>query len=140
MKFTVNRAEGEARSFTTPGTYVVTIAAVKEGPLDRNGNPVSIVTYRGENGEIISDRYQPKETQFWRLNKLVAVCNVEISDGEQFDFTRAGALTKFLERFVSQRLTVTIEPETYTKKDGSEGTSMRVRGISKAPTVIEEAY
>jgi len=140
MKFVVNRSEGETKSFTTPGTYTVTVASVKDGPLDRNGNPVSIMTLRGEQGEIISDRFQPKETQFWRLNRLVSICTLDLSDGEEFDFTRAGALTKFLERFVGQRINITIEPETYVKKDGSEGTSMRVRGMAKAPAVIEDAF
>lgn len=140
MKFIVNRAEGEIRSFSAPGKYIVTVASAKEAPLDRNGNSATLVTFRGEGGEIISDRYQAKETQFWRLNQLVAASNVEISDGEEFDFTRPGSLTKFLERFVGQRCEVTLSNETYTGRDGQPVTTLRVRGLAKAPTQIDEAF
>lgn len=140
MKFIVNRAEAETKSFTQPGTYTVTIAAVKEAALDRNGDPVTTVTFRGEQGEVISDRYQAKPNQIWKLQKLVAVTALPIEDGEEFDFSRSGALTTFLQRFVNQRLNVTLETEAYTKKDGTEGSSMRIRGIAKAPAEVEEAF
>lgn len=140
MKFIVNRAEAETKAFTTPGTYTVSIASAKDGPLDRNGDPVTNVAFRGEAGEIISDRYQAKPNQIWKLQKLVAVTNLPIDDGEEFDFSRPGALTSFLDRFVGQRLRITIESESYTKKDGSEGSAMRIRAMSKVPAEIEEAF
>jgi hypothetical protein len=140
MKFIVNRAEAETKSFTQPGTYTVTIAAVKEAALDRNGDPVTTVTFRGDQGEVISDRYQAKPNQIWKLQKLVAVTALPIEDGEEFDFSRSGALTAFLTRFVNQRLTVTLETEAYTKKDGTEGSAMRIRGMAKAAAQVDEAY
>lgn len=140
MKFIVNRAEAETKSFTQPGTYTVTIASVKEAALDRNGDPVTTVTFRGDQGEVISDRYQAKPNQIWKLQKLVAVTALPIEDGEEFDFSRSGALTAFLTRFVNQRLNVTLETEAYTKKDGTEGSAMRIRGMAKAPAQVEEAF
>ena len=123
MKFTLNRAEAEIKGFSEPGTYNVAIVACKEAPLDKNGDGGVILRYRADDGRSINDRFSLKETMLWRINALAAVTNVEVPDGESFDFSVPGAFTDFLSRWVGQRLKITLE---------QDGQYLRIRKLEKA--------
>lgn len=128
MKFTVNRAEAETKTFAGPGTYVVSVAGVKDGPLDRNGDIPTLIRYRSDDGCSIVDRFYAKETQAWRINQLAAVTSVDIPDGAEFDLSKPGALTALLTHWVGQRLKISID---------QDGEYLRVKRLEKAP---EEAF
>jgi hypothetical protein len=62
MKFTVDRSQAEVKPFASPGEYIVTVNSCKDDNLDKNGNPVCTLRYKGGNGEVISDRFVLKDT------------------------------------------------------------------------------
>jgi len=70
MKFTVDRSQAEVKPFASPGEYIVTVNSCKDDNLDKNGNPVCTLRYKGGNGEVISDRFVLKDTMMWRLQAL----------------------------------------------------------------------
>lgn len=134
MKFVVDRSQAEAKNFTTPGEYTVIVSSAKDEGLDKNGNPVCILKYKGAGGEIISDRFTLKDTMMWRLQALISATEANIDDGAEFDFSVGGAFTRFLQGFVGLSMIVVLENEKYTDKNGQEQTTLRVRRMKKVPS------
>ncbi len=134
MKFVVDRSQAEPKNFPGPGEYTVIVASAKDEGLDKNGNPVCILKYRGENGEIVSDRFTLKDTMMWRLQALISATDANIDDGAEFDFSVGGAFTRFLQGFVGLSLVVSLENEQYTDKNGAPQTTLRVKRMKKVPS------
>jgi hypothetical protein len=138
MKFTVDRASAEVKPFAGPGEYTVTINSCKDDGLDKNGNPVAILRFKGEGGEVVSDRFVLKENQMWRLQALISASEANISDGDEFDFSIGGAFLRFLQGFVGLRLVVVLEEEKYTDKNGVEQVTLRVKRMKKVPVDVDD--
>ena len=138
MKFTVDRSQAEVKPFASPGEYIVTVNSCKDDGLDKNGNPVCTLRYKGGNGEVISDRFVLKETQMWRLQALIAATEASINDGDQYDFSIGGAFLRFLQGFVGLQLVVVLEEEKYTDKNGAEQVTLRVKRMKKVPVDVDD--
>ena len=138
MKFTVDRSQAEVKPFASPGEYIVTVNSCKDDNLDKNGNPVCTLRYKGGNGEVISDRFVLKETMMWRLQALIAATEASINDGDQYDFSIGGAFLRFLQGFVGLQLVVVIEEEKYTDKNGAEQVTLRVKRMKKVPVDVDD--
>ena len=116
MKFTVDRSQAEVKPFASPGEYIDTVNSAKDDNLDKNGNPVCTLRYKGGNGEVVSDRFVLKDTMMWRLQALISATEANISDGDEFDFSIGGAFFRFLQGFVGLQLVVVLEEEKYTDR------------------------
>jgi hypothetical protein len=138
MKFTVDRSQAEVKPFASPGEYIVTVNSCKDDNLDKNGNPVCTLRYKGGNGEVISDRFVLKETMMWRLQALISATEANIADGDEFDFSIGGAFFRFLQGFVGLQLVVVIEEEKYTDKNGAEQVTLRVKRMKKVPVDVDD--
>ena len=138
MKFTVDRSQAEVKPFASPGEYIVTVNSCKDDNLDKNGNPVCTLRYKGGNGEVISDRFVLKDTMMWRLQALISATEANIADGDEFDFSIGGAFFRFLQGFVGLQLVVVIEEEKYTDKQGAEQVTLRVKRMKKVPVDVDD--
>jgi hypothetical protein len=138
MKFTVDRSQAEVKPFASPGEYIVTVNSCKDDNLDKNGNPVCILRFKGGNGEVISDRFVLKDTMMWRLQALIAATEASINDGDQYDFSIGGAFFRFLQGFVGLQLVVVLEEEKYTDKQGAEQVTLRVKRMKKVPVDVDD--
>jgi hypothetical protein len=138
MKFTVDRSQAEVKPFASPGEYIVTVNSCKDDNLDKNGNPVCTLRYKGGNGEVISDRFVLKDTMMWRLQALISATEANINDGDEFDFSIGGAFFRFLQGFVGLQLVVVIEEEKYTDKNGAEQVTLRVKRMKKVPVDVDD--
>ncbi len=138
MKFTVDRSQAEVKPFAAPGEYIVTVNSAKDDNLDKNGNPVCTLRYKGGNGEVVSDRFVLKETMMWRLQALISATEADISDGDQYDFSISGAFFRFLQGFVGLQLVVVLEEEKYTDKHGAEQVTLRVKRMKKVPADVDD--
>jgi hypothetical protein len=138
MKFTVDRSQAEVKPFASPGEYIVTVNSCKDDNLDKNGNPVCTLRYKGGNGEVISDRFVLKDTMMWRLQALISATEANIADGDEFDFSIGGAFFRFLQGFVGLQLVVVIEEEKYTDKNGAEQVTLRVKRMKKVPADVDD--
>jgi len=138
MKFTVDRSQAEVKPFASPGEYIVTVNSCKDDNLDKNGNPVCILRFKGGNGEVISDRFVLKDTMMWRLQALIAATEASINDGDQYDFSIGGAFFRFLQEFVGLQLVVVLEEEKYTDKQGAEQVTLRVKRMKKVPVDVDD--
>ena len=138
MKFTVDRSQAEVKPFASPGEYIVTVNSCKDDGLDKNGNPVTTLRFKGGNGEVISDRFVLKESQMWRLQALIAATEASINDGDQYDFSIGGAFLRFLQGFVGLQLVAVIEEEKYTDKNGAEQVTLRVKRMKKVPVDVDD--
>jgi hypothetical protein len=138
MKFTVDRSQAEVKPFASPGEYIVTVNSCKDDNLDKNGNPVCTLRYKGGNGEVISDRFVLKDTMMWRLQALISATEANIADGDEFDFSIGGAFFRFLQGFVGLQLVVVIEEEKYTDKHGAEQVTLRVKRMKKVPVDVDD--
>jgi hypothetical protein len=138
MKFTVDRSQAEVKPFASPGEYIVTVNSCKDDNLDKNGNPVCTLRYKGGNGEVISDRFVLKDTMMWRLQALISATEANIADGDEFDFSIGGAFFRFLQGFVGLQLVVVIEEEKYTDKNGAEQVTLRVKRMKKVPVDVDD--
>jgi hypothetical protein len=134
MKFKVDRSQAEVKPFPGPGEYTVVIHSTKDEGLDKNGNPVVVLRYKGAGGEVISDRFTLKDTMMWRLQALISATEADIKDGDEFDFSIGGAFQRFLQGFVGLAMGIVIEEEKYTDKNGAEQTALRVRRMKKLPS------
>jgi hypothetical protein len=134
MKFKVDRSQAEVKPFPGPGEYTVVIQSAKDEGLDKNGNPVVILRYKGAGGEVISDRFTLKDTMMWRLQALISATEADIKDGDEFDFSIGGAFQRFLQGFVGLAMAIVIEEEKYTDKNGAEQTALQVRRMKKLPS------
>ena len=134
MKFKVDRSQAEVKPFPGPGEYTVVIQSAKDEGLDKNGNPVVVLRYKGASGEVISDRFTLKDTMMWRLQALISATEADIKDGDEFDFSIGGAFQRFLQGFVGLAMSIVIEEEKYTDKNGAEQTALRVRRMKKLPS------
>lgn len=134
MKFKVDRSQAEVKPFPGPGEYTVVIQSAKDEGLDKNGNPVVVLRYKGAGGEVISDRFTLKDTMMWRLQALISATEADIKDGDEFDFSIGGAFQRFLQGFVGLAMAIVIEEEKYTDKNGAEQTALRVRRMKKLPS------
>ena len=134
MKFKVDRSQAEVKPFPGPGEYTVVIQSAKDEGLDKNGNPVVVLRYKGAGGEVISDRFTLKDTMMWRLQALISATEADIKDGDEFDFSIGGAFQRFLQGFVGLAMGIVIEEEKYTDKNGAEQTALRVRRMKKLPS------
>lgn len=134
MKFTVDRSQAEVKPFAAPGEYTVVISSAKDDGLDKNGNAVVTLKYKGGGGEIASDRFALKETLMWRVQALISATEANIDDGREFDFSVTGAFHQFLSGFVGLSLNIVLEEEKYTDKNGAEQTTLRVRRMKKVPS------
>jgi hypothetical protein len=134
MKFKVDRSQAEVKPFPGPGEYTVVIQSAKDEGLDKNGNPVVVLRYKGAGGEVISDRFTLKDTMMWRLQALISATEADIKDGDEFDFSIGGAFQRFLQGFVGLGMGIVIEEEKYTDKNGAEQTALRVRRMKKLPS------
>lgn len=134
MKFKVDRSQAEVKPFAGPGEYTVVISACKDDGLDKSGNSIVSLRYKGPSGEVISDRFVLKDTMMWRLQALISATEANIDDGAEFDFSVSGAFYRFLQGFVGLSLVITIEEEKYTDKNGQEQTALRVRRMKKVPS------
>ena len=134
MKFKVDRSQAEVKPFPGPGEYTVVIQSAKDEGLDKNGNPVVVLRYKGAGGEVISDRFTLKDTMMWRLQMLIGATDANIDDGAEFDFSIGGAFQRFLQGFVGLGMGIVIEEEKYTDKNGAEQTALRVRRMKKLPS------
>lgn len=137
MKFTVDRSQAEVKPFASPGEYTVTVNSCKDDGLDKNGNPVATLRYKGANGEVVSDRFVLKETMMWRLQALISATEASINDGDQYDFSIGGAFLRFLQGFVGLQLVVVLEEEKYTDKHGAEQVTLRVKRMKKVPVDLD---
>lgn len=137
MKFTVDRSQAEVKPFAAPGEYTVTVNSCKDDGLDKNGNPVATLRYKGANGEVVSDRFVLKETMMWRLQALISATEASINDGDQYDFSIGGAFLRFLQGFVGLQLVVVLEEEKYTDKNGAEQVTLRVKRMKKVPVDLD---
>jgi hypothetical protein len=138
MKFTVDRSQAEVKPFASPGEYIVTVNSCKDDNLDKNGNPVCTLRYKGGNGEVISDRFVLKDTMMWRLQALISATEANIADGDEFDFSIGGAFFRFLQGFVGLQLVVVLEEEKYTDKHGAEQVTLRVKRMKKVPVDVDD--
>jgi hypothetical protein len=138
MKFTVDRSQAEVKPFASPGEYIVTVNSCKDDNLDKNGNPVCTLRYKGGNGEVISDRFVLKDTMMWRLQALISATEANIADGDEFDFSIGGAFFRFLQGFVGLQLVVVLEEEKYTDKQGAEQVTLRVKRMKKVPVDVDD--
>lgn len=134
MKFKVDRSQAEVKPFPGPGEYAVVIQSAKDEGLDKNGNPVVVLRYKGAGGEVISDRFTLKDTMMWRLQALISATEADIKDGDEFDFSIGGAFQRFLQGFVGLAMAIVIEEEKYTDKNGAEQTALRVRRMKRIPS------
>jgi len=134
MKFKVDRSQAEVKPFPGPGEYTVVIQSAKDEGLDKNGNPVVVLRYKGAGGEVISDRFTLKDTMMWRLQALISATEADIKDGDEFDFSIGGAFQRFLQGFVGLAMGIVIEEEKYTDKNGAEQTALRVRRMKRLPS------
>ena len=134
MKFKVDRSQAEVKPFPGPGEYTVVIQSAKDEGLDKNGNPVVVLRYKGAGGEVISDRFTLKDTMMWRLQALISATEADIKDGDEFDFSIGGAFQRFLQGFVGLGMGIVLEEEKYTDKNGAEQTALRVRRMKKLPS------
>ena len=134
MKFKVDRSQAEVKPFPGPGEYTVVIQSAKDEGLDKNGNPVVILRYKGADGETIIDRFTLKDTMMWRIQMLIGATDANIDDGAEFDFSIGGAFQRFLQGFVGLGMAIVIEEEKYTDKNGAEQTTLRVRRMKKLPS------
>lgn len=137
MTFKVDRSAAEVKPFAGPGEYTVVINSCKDDGLDKSGNSVATLRYKGANGEVISDRFLLKETMMWRIQALISATEANIDDGAEFDFSVNGAFFRFLQGFVGLSLIVVLEEEKYTDKNGAEQTTLRVRRMKKVPSDID---
>ena len=137
MTFKVDRASAEVKPFAAPGEYTVTVNSCKDDGLDKNGNAVATLRYKGPAGEVISDRFVLKDTMMWRLQALISATEANIADGDEFDFSIGGAFLRFLQGFVGLSLVIVIEEERYTDKFGAEQTAFRVRRMKKLPVDLD---
>lgn len=138
MKFTVDRSQAEVRNFAGPGEYTVIVASAKDEGLDKYGNQVVTVRYKGSGGEQVSDRFTLKETVMWRVQSLISATEAAIDDGKEFDFSLPGAFLGFLQGFIGLNLNIVLEEESYKDKDGNEKTTLRVKRLKKTPA--DEAF
>lgn len=138
MKFTVDRSQAEVKPFASPGEYIVTVNSCKDDNLDKNGNPVCTLRYKGANGEVIGDRFVLKDTMMWRLQALISATEANIADGDEFDFSIGGAFFRFLQGFVGLQLVVVLEEEKYTDKHGAEQVTLRVKRMKKVPVDVDD--
>jgi hypothetical protein len=134
MKFKVDRSQAEVKPFAGPGEYTVVIQSAKDEGLDKNGNSVATLRYKGPSGEVISDRFILKDTMMWRIQALISATEANIDDGDEFDFSVNGAFFRFLQGFVGLSMIVVLEEEKYTDKNGQEQTALRVRRMKKVPS------
>jgi hypothetical protein len=134
MKFKVDRSQAEVKPFPGPGEYTVVIQSAKDEGLDKNGNPVVVLRYKGAGGEVISDRFTLKDTMMWRLQALISATDANIDDGAEFDFSVGGAFQRFLQGFVGLGMSIVLEEEKYTDKNGAEQTALRVRRMKRIPS------
>ena len=137
MTFKVDRASAEVKPFAGPGEYTVTVNSCKDDGLDKNGNAVATLRYKGPAGEVISDRFVLKDTMMWRLQALISATEANIADGDEFDFSVGGAFLRFLQGFVGLSLVIVIEEEKYIDKHGAEQTAFRVRRMKKLPVDLD---
>jgi len=137
MTFKVDRASAEVKPFAAPGEYTVTVNSCKDDGLDKSGNAVATLRYKGPAGEVISDRFLLKETMMWRIQALISATEANIDDGAEFDFSVNGAFFRFLQGFVGLSLIVVLEEEKYTDKNGAEQIALRVRRMKKVPSDID---
>lgn len=134
MKFTVDRSQAEVKPFPGPGEYTVVVSSAKDEGLDKNGNAVVTLKYKGAAGEIVSDRFALKETLMWRVQALISATEANIDDGKEFDFSVSGAFYGFLAAFIGLSMVIVLEEEKYTDKNGVEQTTLRVRRMKKVPS------
>jgi hypothetical protein len=134
MKFKVDRSQAEVKPFPGPGEYTVVIQSAKDEGLDKNGNPVVVLRYKGAGGEVISDRFTLKDTMMWRLQALISATDANIDDGAEFDFSVGGAFQRFLQGFVGLGMSIVLEEEKYTDKHGAEQIALRVRRMKRLPS------
>jgi hypothetical protein len=137
MTFKVDRSAAEVKPCAGPGEYTVVINSCKDDGLDKSGNSVATLRYKGANGEVISDRFLLKETMMWRIQALISATEANIDDGAEFDFSVNGAFFRFLQGFVGLSLIVVLEEEKYTDKNGAEQIALRVRRMKKVPSDID---
>jgi hypothetical protein len=134
MKFKVDRSQAEVKPFAGPGEYTVIVNSCKDDGLDKSGNSVAILRYKGPSGEVVSDRFVLKDTMMWRIQALISATEANIDDGAEFDFSLNGAFFRFLQGFVGLSLVIVLEEEKYTDKFGAEQTALRVRRMKKVPS------
>jgi hypothetical protein len=134
MKFKVDRSQAEVKPFPGPGEYTVVIQSAKDEGLDKNGNPVVILRYKGADGETIIDRFTLKDTMMWRIQMLIGATDANIDDGAEFDFSVGGAFQRFLQGFVGLGMSIVLEEEKYTDKQGAEQIALRVRRMKRLPS------
>ena len=134
MKFVVDRSQAEVKPFAGPGEYTIVIQSAKDEGLDKNGNPVVVLRYKGAGGEVISDRFTLKDTMMWRLQALISATDANIDDGAEFDFSVGGAFQRFLQGFVGLAMGIVLEEEKYTDRNGAEQTALRVRRMKRLPS------
>lgn len=137
MKFTVDRSQAEVKPFSKAGEYTVTVNSCKDDGLDKNGNPVATLRYKGANGEVVSDRFVLKDTMMWRLQSLISATEANIADGDEFDFSIGGAFMRFLQGFVGLSMIITLEEEKYIDKNGAEQITLRVKRMKKLPVDLD---
>lgn len=134
--FKVDRKSAEATPFEKPGTYNVTVASVTF-ELTPKGDASAKLIMRDEAGHVASEIITNKDTQYWKLNQLLAACpTVKIDDGTDIDIAKKDIFDAFMSKFKDAKLAIRLEEETYVK-DGETKKTLRVKRFVKA-TAAEE--
>ena len=81
-----------------------------------------------------TDDYINSEKMWWKLNVLLASVDptgtvIPVNDGADLDFSKEQAFIAFVRHFDGKSLSFAHYEETYTKRDGTQGTSWRVRPL-----------
>jgi hypothetical protein len=143
--FKADRNAAPPSSFIkTPGVYSGTIQIPKEMDCTSKGDLRIKVEFVTPSGEKVTDDYINLESMYWKLNVLLGAADpdgtkIKIVDGENLDFSQNQRFIDFLKKFQDCEISFAVFTETFTKKDGSEGTAIRVkpldprRGMNQLP-------
>jgi hypothetical protein len=131
--FKVNRKEAEGGYINAEGDYVMRIVEVK-ALIGNGGREEADVYWKTDDGKLIKQRLWNQQNCWFWLNKLVVATGAEIPDGEEFDMLdKRGEFQRFLEQLLDLPATVVVKSESYTGKDGTQKSNLKVKDVRPVP-------
>ena len=115
------------------GIFAGTIVFPDEIDCNQRGETRVRLKFETDAGTATDD-YINAENLWWKLNVLLAAADPEgklipVTDGAGLDFSKNQNFIAFLKHFDGKRITFAHYEETFTKRDGTQGTSWRARPL-----------
>jgi hypothetical protein len=111
----------------------MSITDVKE-VIGKNGREEADLSWKTEDGQMITQRCWNQENCWFWLNKLVLATGADIPDGEEFDLlNKRGEFGRFLRMLLDLPAVVVVRKETFEGSDGTQKSNFKVKDVKPVP-------